>query len=111
MIGPQEQLSGSLIIIELTKIYRLFHWKFLHFEKRVLEGVFAHITLDALVISYHHQNTGHKITTEEETSNRTIAEIVGLQEQLEGSLIIIGLTKIYRFFLWKFVNFEKSVLE
>ena len=44
MIAPQEQLSGSLIIIELTKIYRFFHWKFVHFEKRVLEGAFAHIT-------------------------------------------------------------------
>ena len=44
MIGPQEQLSGSLTVIELTKIYRFFHWKFAHFEKSVLEGVCAHIT-------------------------------------------------------------------
>ena len=47
MIGPQEQLSSSLIIIELTKIYRFFLSKFVHFEKIVLEGVFAHITQNA----------------------------------------------------------------
>ena len=39
MIGQQEQLSGSLITIDFTKVYRFFH-----FEKSVLEGVFAHIT-------------------------------------------------------------------
>ena len=33
------------------------------------------------------------------------------QKQLEGSLIIIGLTKIHRLFLSKFVRFEKSALE
>ena len=47
MIGPQEQLSGSLIIIELTKIYRFSHWKFVHFEKNVLDAFFAHITRKA----------------------------------------------------------------
>ena len=44
MIGPQEQLRGSLIIKELTKIYKFVLWKFVHFEKSVLEGVFTHIT-------------------------------------------------------------------
>ena len=39
MIRQQEQLSGSLITINFTKVYRFFH-----FEKSVLEGVFAHIT-------------------------------------------------------------------
>ena len=47
MIGLQEQLSGSLIIIELTKIYRFFLWKFVHFKKNVQEGVFVHITQNA----------------------------------------------------------------
>ena len=47
MIGPQEQLSGSLIIIELQKIYRFFLCKFVHFKKSVLEGVFMHITWNA----------------------------------------------------------------
>ena len=37
--------------------------------------------------------------------------MIVLQEQLEGFLFIIGATKIYRFFLSKFVHFEKSVLE
>ena len=47
MIGPQQQLSGSLIIIELTKIYRFLLWKFVHLEKRFLEEVFVHITRNA----------------------------------------------------------------
>ena len=46
------------------------------------------LPLDALVISYHHQNTGHK------NSNGRIDEMIGPQEQLEEFLIIIGLTKI-----------------
>ena len=33
------------------------------------------------------------------------------QEQLEGSLIVIGLIKVYRFFLSIFVHFEKVSLE
>ena len=37
--------------------------------------------------------------------------MIGPQEQLEGYLIVIGLPKIYRFFLWKFDHFKKSVLE
>ena len=47
MIELQEQLSGSLIIIEFIKIYRSFFWKFVCFEKIVLEGVSAHITWNA----------------------------------------------------------------
>ena len=47
MIRLQEQLNGSLIIIELTKIYRFFLWKIAHFEKSVLEGVFARVTQNA----------------------------------------------------------------
>ena len=47
MIEPQKQLSDSLIIIELAKVYRFLLWKFDHFEKRVLEGVFAYITRNA----------------------------------------------------------------
>ena len=43
----QEQLEGSLIIIGLMKIYRFFLWKFVHFEKSVLDGIFAHITRNA----------------------------------------------------------------
>ena len=50
MIGPQEQLSGSLIIIELTKIDRFFLWKFVHLEKSVLDGFFAHVARNA---DYH----------------------------------------------------------
>ena len=44
MIGRQEQLSGSLIIIELTKIYGFALWTLVHFEKSVLEEVFVYIT-------------------------------------------------------------------
>ena len=44
MIGPQEQLEGSLIIIGLKKTYRFFHSKFVHFEKSVLERVLSYYT-------------------------------------------------------------------
>ena len=47
MIGPQEQLIVFLIITDFTTIYRFFVWKVVHFEKSVLEGVFAHITQNA----------------------------------------------------------------
>ena len=49
-----EPLDGSLIIIELPKIYRFFLWKFFHFKKvslkdslRMLRGTLTTI-LDAL---------------------------------------------------------------
>ena len=66
MIEPQEQLSGSLIIIDFTKIYIFFLWKFVHFEKKCPWKSLCEydtecsLLLDALVISYHHRNTGHK---------------------------------------------------
>ena len=47
MIGLQEQLSDSLAIIELTKIYSFLLWKFVHLESSETEGVFAHITRNA----------------------------------------------------------------
>ena len=37
--------------------------------------------------------------------------MIELQERLEGSLIVIGFTKICRFFLWKFAHFEKVSLK
>ena len=45
MIGPQEQLSGSLTVTELTKIYRFLLWKTVNFERSVV--VFVHITRNA----------------------------------------------------------------
>ena len=47
MIRPRRQLSGSLIITELTNIYRFLLWKIGHFEKNFLGGNFAHITRNA----------------------------------------------------------------
>ena len=47
MIGLQEQLSGSLTIIELTKIYSYLLWKFAHLERSENQEVFAHITRNA----------------------------------------------------------------
>ena len=46
MIEQQEQLNGSLTIIELTKIYRFLLWKFAHFKRSVL--VFAYITFTTI---------------------------------------------------------------
>ena len=43
MIGPKQQLSGSLIIIELTKNIVSFFGKFFHLKKRFLEDAFAYI--------------------------------------------------------------------
>ena len=63
------------------------------------------------MISSLHWNTGHKIYTKDEISNGRIDEMIGPQEHLSGSLIIIELTKIYRFFLWKFAHLKKIVLE
>ena len=40
MIRPQQQLSGSLTNIGLTKIQSFLLWKFVHFHAGVLEGVF-----------------------------------------------------------------------
>ena len=116
MIGPQGQLNGSLVIMELTKNYRLFFWKFAHFETSVLERVFAHHTersrpLDTLVISYHHRNTGHKIQTKDKISNGRIDGMIGPQEQLSGSLIIIKLTRICFFFGNLFTSKKVSLKE
>ena len=53
MVGLMKwsDLSGFLIIIALTKIYRFFLWKFIHFGKSVPEGVFAQIKRNA---QYHY---------------------------------------------------------
>ena len=47
MIGPQEQLKGFLIIIELTKIYKFWLCKFVYFEKFALDEFFVRITRNA----------------------------------------------------------------
>ena len=117
MIGLEEQLSGSIIIIDFTKIYSFFLRKCFHFKKSVLEGFFCaypterSLPLDALVISSLHWNTGHKICTKDEIPNGRIDEMIGPQEHLSGSLIIIELTKIYRLFLWRFAHLKEIVLE
>ena len=43
MIRPQEELSGALTTIRLTKIYRYLNWKNVHFQGSVFEGVFFDI--------------------------------------------------------------------
>ena len=48
MIGPQQQLSAFLIIIQFTKFYSFFFWKFVHFHRGVLEGV-LHMVLWELI--------------------------------------------------------------
>ena len=51
----------------------------------------------------------NSIKRSDNISNGRIDEMIGFW--LSGFPIIIELTKIYRFFLWKFVYFEKSVLK
>ena len=50
MIGPQKQLNGSLIIIELSNIYMFLLWKFVHsnlfiFGLRLTKLVFAAVAI------------------------------------------------------------------
>ena len=54
MIGPQQQLSGSLIILELLKIYKSLLWKFVHLHRGVLGRVFpiSHATIRNLVTKF-----------------------------------------------------------
>ena len=44
MIGLQDHQEGYIIITRLTKIFRLFLWKFARLEKTVLGQFFPHIT-------------------------------------------------------------------
>ena len=48
IIGPQQQLSAFLIIIQFTKIYSFLLWEFVHFHRGVLEGAF-HMLLWGLI--------------------------------------------------------------
>ena len=47
-IGPQQQLSAFLIIIQFTEIYSFLLWEFVHFHRGVLEGV-LHMALWELI--------------------------------------------------------------
>ena len=54
ILGPQQQLSGSLIIIELAKTYSFLLWKSVHFQRGALEGVFpiSHTIIRKLIIKF-----------------------------------------------------------
>ena len=45
MIGPQDQICGSLAIVEFLRIQMFLLWKFVNFERSVLERSFAYVTL------------------------------------------------------------------
>ena len=51
MIGPQQQLSLFLIIIQFTKFYSFLAWKFVHFHKGVVEGVLHMVLWELLRLS------------------------------------------------------------
>ena len=64
--------------MELTKTCEFLLWVFVYFT---------------LVITYHHENTGHKNQTEDEISNGQADKIIEPQEQLSGSLTTPEFTK------------------
>ena len=51
MIGPQQQLSAFLIIIQFTKIYSFLLWEFVHFHRCVLEGVLHTVLWELMRLS------------------------------------------------------------
>ena len=51
MIGPQEQLSAFLIMIQFTKIYSFLLWKFVHFYRGVFDEVLHMVLRELLRLS------------------------------------------------------------
>ena len=90
MIGPQEQLEGSFIIIGLTKNYRFFLWKFVHFEKGFLDGFFAHITRNT---HYHQMPLWQDVITRIlviKFRPKTRYQIIGLMKWLDHKSIWVA---------------------
>ena len=115
MIGPQGQLRVVPSLLYNLQKFIGSSLKICSFRKKCPNLFLYHrersIPLDALVIRYHHQNTGHKTQTEDKVSNGQTEEMIGQKQQMSAFLIIIQFTKFYSLLLWKFVHFHSGVLE
>ena len=76
-------MSGSLIIIELTKIYKFHLWKFVQFHRGVLDGVFP---ISHAII--RNMFTKFRPKTRYQTVGLIGQQMIGKQKQLIGSLIV-----------------------